>query len=159
MNVIFALQAFRSREFARDITRQKNADIIARILTKVNARTAPTHVVKVKSHWGVHLNELADRAADEAAGADAKDGVQWDYEMDIDRGGMLWSWPTPAQDPTHPDEIKSSSTPREVLKQWQVTAEKQMARDVQTTGTLGGTFLVTDYWGHHLLHKSHLQSP
>ena len=159
INVIFALKAFRSQEFARDITRQKNADIIAKILVKVNERTAPTHIMKVKSHRGAHLNELADSAAALAAAADAKEDVPWEYELDRNTSGMRWSWPKPADDPTQPDEMFETDVPRDVYKCWRATAEHQMTAFVRRAGTLGGTFMITNYWGHHLLHKSHLQSP
>eukprot|EP00961_Rhodomonas_salina_P202463 2730835-Rhodomonas_salina.1 len=60
MNVINALQAWSRREFLRDITRQLNADIMKDLLLAINARFAPLHIVKVKSHRGVALNEAAD---------------------------------------------------------------------------------------------------
>ena len=123
INVIFALKAFRSQEFAQDITRQKNTDIIAKILVKVNERTAPTHIVKVKSHRGAHLNELADSAAALAAAADAKEDVSWEYELERNTSGMLWSWPKPADDPTQPDEVFETDVPHDVYKRWRATAE------------------------------------
>ena len=72
MNVIFALQVWYTEEFRRDMRWQKQADIIKLILTCINQQSAPTHVVKVKSHIGVYLNERADVEAGAAAAADAE---------------------------------------------------------------------------------------
>ena len=63
MNVLYALQAFNTGEFARDMRRQLNADILKQILLAVNRRSAATRIVKVKSHRGVFLNEVADGEA------------------------------------------------------------------------------------------------
>ena len=52
MNVVQALQAWDHAEFFRDMTWQRNADILTKILLNINARSAPVTIAKVKSHRG-----------------------------------------------------------------------------------------------------------
>lgn len=159
MNVIYALRAFRTKEFARDMNQQLNADIIKDILYMINQRTAATHLVKIKSHRGVYLNEEADKQADAAATADAKEGVPCRYADQEPEDGFVWDWKVPAQTADAPDVPFSTSKHSELFKRWRSQADQQTAKQVQQGGTLGGTFMLEDYWGHQLWHKSHLASP
>eukprot|EP00961_Rhodomonas_salina_P234432 3168488-Rhodomonas_salina.1 len=70
MNVIHALQAWGHAEYFRDMHWQSHTDIIRAILGLINGRSEPTHVAKVKSHRGVHMNVEADIEAGAAADAD-----------------------------------------------------------------------------------------
>lgn len=45
------------------MTLQLNADVMKALLLAINQRSAQLHIVKVKSHHGVTLNEVADQAA------------------------------------------------------------------------------------------------
>eukprot|EP00961_Rhodomonas_salina_P127565 1720138-Rhodomonas_salina.1 len=59
------------------------------LLLAINARTAPIHIVKVKSHRGVVLNESADSAAGLAAVDDDADLL---FPDDHAIEGMTFSW-------------------------------------------------------------------
>eukprot|EP00961_Rhodomonas_salina_P229542 3102291-Rhodomonas_salina.1 len=89
MNVINALQAWSRREFLRDMTLQLNTDVMQALLLAINQRCAPIHVVKVKSHSGVALNEAADQATGLAAVDDHADLL---FPADLTIDGMTFSW-------------------------------------------------------------------
>ena len=75
MNVLQALQLWDHADFARDMRWQRNADIIMAILLAINQRAATITLVKVKSHRGVELNEVADQLAGQAVDEEASDTV------------------------------------------------------------------------------------
>ena len=135
---------------------QKHADIIKLILTCINQRSAPTHVVKVKSHRGVYLNEQADIEAGKAAAADS-DQVDTRYPFPLPPGRlMLFTWKEPA--PKGKGEIsKSVAEINEVFKKWKVTSDVQVAAAARLADTMGGSFLLEQGWGHHLYALSRRQ--
>ena len=63
MNVLQALQQWDHADFMQDMKWQRNADVLMAILLAINLRTTPVTLVKVKSHRGVALNEVADQLA------------------------------------------------------------------------------------------------
>lgn len=73
MNVINAHQAWSRRDFLLDTMLQLNADIVQTLLLAINERSAQIHIVKVKSHSMVTLNEVADQAAGQVAVDDFAD--------------------------------------------------------------------------------------
>eukprot|EP00961_Rhodomonas_salina_P103499 1392271-Rhodomonas_salina.1 len=73
MNVIHALQAWGHAEYFHDMHRQRHADIIGAILMLINKHTKTTHIVKVKPHSGVRLNEAADVEAGAVTEAEITD--------------------------------------------------------------------------------------
>eukprot|EP00961_Rhodomonas_salina_P285462 3857427-Rhodomonas_salina.1 len=116
MNVINALQAWGLREFLRDMNRQLNADVMRALLLAVNAHSALIHVVKVKSHCGVTLNESADAAAGQAAVDDDADLL---FPADNLIDGMTFSW----RDSDAPDaDIVVADTAAAVGTRWTQTA-------------------------------------
>ncbi len=54
------------------MNRQRCADIMRALLGTINNSSAPVHVVKVKSHHWVQLNEEANEAAGEAASSEGE---------------------------------------------------------------------------------------
>ena len=68
---------------------QKNSDIIMPLLEALNERTKETHIIKVKSHRGVELNELADREAGEVIDDDEAALKFTDVEA---LEGMRFTW-------------------------------------------------------------------
>lgn len=55
----------------------------------INLRSAPTHLVKVKSHCGIHLNEMADKVAGSARAA--RDEAT-DTQLCPDGDGFYFTW-------------------------------------------------------------------
>jgi hypothetical protein len=51
----------------QDMSCHKCADIVLTLLGALNSSSATVHILKVKSHQGVQLNEEANQAAGEAA--------------------------------------------------------------------------------------------
>jgi ribonuclease HI len=148
MNVLYALRAFNTSEFDRDMRRQRNADIIRDILTAINLRSAPTHLVKVKSHRGIHLNELADEAAGmaKAAPAEIADTRYCDFEPEGD--GFHFTWVDEEGDIVTTDAFKT------VVKRWHATQGARTLKEVRTAATFGGQFLTDPDAGRHLLQLS-----
>eukprot|EP00961_Rhodomonas_salina_P086255 1159269-Rhodomonas_salina.1 len=148
MNVINALQAWSRREFLRDMTRQLNAYVMKTLLLAINARSAPIHVVKVKSHRGVALNEASDGAAG-LAGVDDYSDLLFPEDHTID--GMTFSWRASDE----PDsEIEVAATPAAVLKLWMSTAQDLVCASPQVSDTIAGCFLTAPGQGRHLLAMS-----
>ena len=148
MNVINALQAWSRREFLRDMTRQLNADIMKDLLLAINARLAPLHIVKVKSHRGVALNEAADVAAGLVAVDDDADLL---FPDDHAIDGMSFSWRASDE----PDaEVVTAATNAAVLKRWAFCSQATLVQSLSVTDTIAGRFLTAEGHGRHLLAKS-----
>ena len=147
MNVIFALRSFNTCEFDRDMRHQRNADIIRDILRAINLRQAPTHIVKVKSHRGVYLNELADQEAGAVCNAapEETDTRYCDFVPDGD--GFSYTWVD------EEGEIFTTTDHRKLVKRWHAVKETAHLAQVRAAGTIGGTFLATKGAGRHLLAK------
>eukprot|EP00961_Rhodomonas_salina_P013942 186588-Rhodomonas_salina.1 len=125
MNVINALQAWSRREFLRDMTRQLNANVMKALLLAINQRCAPIHVVKVKSHSGVALNEAADQAARLAAVDDDADLL---FPADLTIYGMTFSW----RESEAPDsEVVVAPTTAAVFQRWAATAQELLCKSLQ----------------------------
>jgi ribonuclease HI len=152
MNVIHALQAWNRRIFCRDLSRQRNADILERILSDINARSARTTVVKVKSHRGIPLNEEADVWAGTAAAADSEE-VEWYFATDPPDNAMTFTWEFGTAEETTTSDLGK------VLKRWNIMAEKATVEKVRQEGTMGGLFLTEEGQGRHLLQKSRTIRP
>ena len=118
MNVVFALQAFNTGEFARDMRRQLHADIIKQILLAINLRSAPTTIVKVKSHRGIALNEMADQAAGWARLAPPEEVDTRYCGYDYFREGLAFEWRASEDD----EEPTITRDPKQVFKRWQAQA-------------------------------------
>eukprot|EP00961_Rhodomonas_salina_P191570 2585625-Rhodomonas_salina.1 len=153
MNVINALQAWGRREFLRDMNRQLNADVMRALLLAINVRSAPIHVVKVKSHRGVALNEAADAAAGQAA-VDNNADLLFPDDNAID--GMSFSW----RDSDAPDaEVIVAATTAEVGTRWTATAQALLCSSQSVQDTIAGRFLTSEGVGRHLLAKSKAVRP
>ena len=134
MNVVYAIQAFNSGEFARDMRHQLNADIIKLIMMELNLRHAPTKIVKIKSHRGSYLNECADEAAGNARAA-PPDEVETRYaDFDYNINGMSFSWPN--SDDAGADII-TTKDPKIILKRWTATAAQLQITAARLAGTSG----------------------
>eukprot|EP00961_Rhodomonas_salina_P225834 3053301-Rhodomonas_salina.2 len=153
MNVINALQAWGRREFRKDMNRQLNADVMQALLLAVNARSAPIHVVKVKSHLCVTLNESADAAAGQAAVDDDADLL---FPADNLIKCMTFSW----RDSDTPDvDIIVAATAAEVGTLWTQTALTLLCSSPSVQDTIAGNFLTSEGLGRHLLAKSKVVRP
>ena len=95
MNVVDTLQKWQRREFLADMRHQKNADIIMPLLEALNERTKETHVIKIKSHRGVELNELADR---EAGDVGNNEEAPYHFTDIPELDGMRFTWEEQAWD-------------------------------------------------------------
>ena len=86
-------QAIRSPTWSL-LTENKHAALLTRIQAALIARSqnnAHTHIYKVRSHTGVHGNEMADRAANEAAKEPSKcDAPQPEGASDDPYGQRPW---------------------------------------------------------------------
>ena len=153
MNVLYALRAFNTSEFDRGMRHQRNADIIRDILMAINLRTAPTHLVKVKSHRGILLNEMADEVAGsaQAAAAEAVDTRYYDYVPDSD--GIFFTWVD------EDGEIVTTAETNTVVKRWHATQDVRTVKGVREAATFGGQFLTDADAGRHLLQLSKHHRP
>eukprot|EP00961_Rhodomonas_salina_P184999 2498019-Rhodomonas_salina.1 len=94
------------------MTRQINADVMKQLLLAINAQSAPLHVVKVKLHRGVALNEAADEAAWLAALDDNADLL---FPEDFTIEGMMFTW----RESDAPDvDLVTAATAADVYKRW-----------------------------------------
>lgn len=149
MNVIQALQAWNHEEYFRDMSRQKNADIITSILTLINKRTAPLRIVKVKSHMGCELNERADAEAGSAAAADPRD-IDTRFPAEGEDSCFTFSWwePGPLGEETVTTKIKAAH------KQWQLTSLEQAEEKAVLKPSMAVDFLLQPAFHLHLLQRS-----
>lgn len=129
------------------MTLQRNADIMKSLLLSINARTAPIHIITVKLHRGVVLNESADRAAGLAA-------VDYDADLlfpnDHSIKGMTFLWPAS----NTPDaDVVTADKNTDVLKCWFTTSQELTCSYQQVQDTIAGRFLTAEDQGRHLLAK------
>jgi ribonuclease HI len=156
MNAIQALHTWGHQEYFRDMERQKNADIVRGLLEAINHRSAHVHIVKVKSHRGVQLNEIADSEANAAAQADpeatADSGIPILFDSPPEHPSFSFTW---WEDP---DAEESTTTKdwREVRKRWTQAASRQALDQARAKPTLASAFLLNDSFNLHLLRESQL---
>ena len=153
MNVISALQAWDRAEFAREMTWQRNADVIQAILLAINQRTSPITIVKVKSHRGIDLNARADILAGAAAGAD-EDEVETLFTPDPEDADFEYTWT-----PLNADDAVCTNEKREVHKRWEEVCRETVRAQVKQDATFAGQLLTHDGWGQALLHQSRSVRP
>ena len=172
MNVIDCLKKWQRREFLADMRQQKNADIIVPLLLVLNDRTKPTHIIKVKSHRGMELNELADREAGEIIGD--KDATI--YFTDVPPMDKMWfTWEVTKWDAKAKKDVvrvEEARTTAAVQKRWlaearlQATARCEQDRKFKqgrwvekednwlAPFMLTHDFMLHEGWGHDKLHLS-----
>eukprot|EP00961_Rhodomonas_salina_P026736 361244-Rhodomonas_salina.1 len=108
------------------MTLQLNADVMKALLLAINQRSAQLHIVKVKSHHGVTLNEVADQAA------------------------RLAVW----RESEAPNlEVVVAATTVAVFQHWVVTAQELLCKSPQVCDTIAVRFLTEQGQGLHLLTK------
>ena len=136
MNVIYALAAYNTCEFARDIRCQLNADILCDILLAINMQEALMTIMKVKSHSGVYLNDQADELAGAARTA-ADDSVGTRYHgFQPQNLGLLFTWvEQEGAEPTVTTDMKL------VTKRWGKQAGARQVEQARRAGTYAGSFL------------------
>ena len=137
----------------KDMKWQKNHDIITQILTAINERRAPTRIVKVTSHRGVALNEMADADAGAAADASPEDMDSRYAAPPPDDTSMIFTWLDGKK------EVVLATDQRIVIKRMTRISQEQNEEAVLRAATMGGTFMLKGGWGHHLLHASRVIRP
>ena len=148
MNVVQALQAWDHAEFLRDMTWQRNADIIVKILLAINNRSAPLTIPKMKSHRGVELNEIADGLADTAA-TPPPEGE--DDELDTlcvpapPDSAMTYQWM-----PEGAEDAFRTADHRLVMKRWDATDNLLTTRAEQLKDSYACQLMTHPGWGQHL---------
>ena len=149
MNVINALQAWNRVDFMRDMNMQLNADILQKILRQLNRRRAPTKIVKVKSHRGCFLNELAD----DAAAAAAQDPDSDSIFPALPQGPCItFSWSD--EDKWGKPTEESTTDIKKVFKKWKTVTDALNILNARIGQTNAGLFLTRPNLGQHLLAKS-----
>ena len=180
MNVIDALRKWQRKEFLADMRQQKHADIMMPLLEALNARTKETHIIKVKSHRGVELNELADREAGVVIGDKEADLIFADVPS---IGKMRFTWEgKPKWDPKLKVEVTEKCealTTAAVHKRWLEVARGRAVQRCERERLrkqgrwvaeerednwlapfmLTHEFMLHEGWGHNLLHQSRAQRP
>ena len=170
MNVIDCLRKWQRREFLADMRQQKNSDIIMPLLTALNERTAATHIIKIKSHRGMELNELADREAGIIV-SDKEARICFPDVPPLDK--MWFTWEVTKWDAKLKKDVtvvEEATTVAAVQKRWLsearrlATARCEQERKFKQTRwvekesewlapfMLTHDYLLRDKWGHNKLH-------
>ena len=68
----------------RNLAKHGQIDAISRLVSDLDLRTAPTHLVKVASHRGCFMNEIADELAGNAANHEEEVMHTYDTTYDLD---------------------------------------------------------------------------
>ena len=155
MNVVQALQAWDHAEYMRDMSWQRNANIIVQILLAINGRSSSVTVVKVKSHRGVQLNEQADVAAGYAAdapdGEGMEDSVDTLYVPEPPDSAVQYQWV-----PAGSDEMHTTADHRQVIKRWEQTDHTLTVAQEQRKDTFACQLMTRAGWGQELWQTSKL---
>lgn len=152
MNVIQALQAWDHAEFLRDMTWQRNADILTQILLAINLQMSPITIVKVKSHRGCEMNEQADALADMAATLPAEgeeDCIDTMFVPGPPDSAITYQWI-----PDGEEEMMRTADHRIVLRRWdavdrQITTQQERQKD-----TFACQLMTQEGWGQELWQQS-----
>jgi ribonuclease HI len=140
MNTIQALATWGRAEYFRDMNRQRCADIMRTLLGTINNRGAPVHVVKVKSHHGVQLNEEADAAAGEAASSEGEGYATLFDQADDNPPPFTFSW----WDENNDTQPTSTSQLQQVTAKWRAESLKAAVETAVQRGSLASSFLLSD---------------
>ena len=125
MNVIDMLRKWQRKEFLADMRQQKDSDIVMQLLEALNTRTEATHIIKVKSHCWMELNEYADT---EAGAVILDETLKPTFAEVLPVNGMHFTWEVEKWDAKEKqlvfDTVRTTKTP--VLhKGWAAVASKQ----------------------------------